>query len=99
MGEKIHSEIVDRKMLLENILLGNSLVDMYAKCGVFERAKKVHEELPSRDIVSWNALISGYTDWGFSCETLNCFEQMQYEGHTPDVVTFTCILKACEPYN
>ena len=75
--------------------LGNSLVDMYAKCGSLVKAHEVHDELCVRDVVSWNALISGYAEHGRSHEAMNCFEQMQNEGFSPDASTFICILKAC----
>ena len=94
-GKQIHVEIMRRKLLEKDMVLGNSLVDMYAKCGILEKTRAVLEELPIRDTVSWNAIISGYADQGQGYEALNCFEQMQYEGLSPSVVTFICTLKAC----
>jgi pentatricopeptide repeat protein len=40
-------------------------------------------------------LISGYLQWGQDQEALNCFEQVESEGLSPDVVTFIGVLKAC----
>ena len=40
--------------------MGGALVDMYAKCGTLHQAQSVQEKLPSRKVVSWNALIAGY---------------------------------------
>ena len=78
-----------------DVVLGTALVDMYVKCGVIAKAQEVLEELLVRDLVSWNSLIGGYTELGRGHEALNCFEQMQSEGLTPDGVTFTHILRAC----
>ena len=68
---------------------------MYTRCGMLSRAQKVLKELPARDVVSWNTLISGYVQHAQTQETFNCLERMESEGFSPDVVTFMCILKAC----
>ena len=94
-GKEIHDEIVHRGLLERNIMLGNALVDMYAKCGMFAKARSVLEELCIRNVVTWNALIAGYVQHGQGHEALNCFEQMQNEGFSPDVVIFICLLMAC----
>ena len=94
-GKHVHSRINGDGLLEQSILLGNALVDMYAKCGMYAKARKAHKELPVRNVVSWNALISGYTQQGQCHEALNCFEEMQGEGFTPHSVTYTCILNAC----
>ena len=48
MGRQIHAEIVNRRFLEGNSVLGTALVDMYAKCGLLPRAEQVFEELPIR---------------------------------------------------
>mgnify|MGYP000594911397 CR=1 FL=1 len=53
------------------------------------------EELPIRNVVLWNTLISGYAQQGKAHEALGCFEKLQNEGLFPNSVTFACILKAC----
>eukprot|EP00250_Pteridium_aquilinum_P022500 c25392_g4_i4 orf=1-273(+) len=68
---------------------------MYAKCGSLSKAQDVLEKLPSRDVVSWSALIAGYAQRGQGEHALNCYERMQREGILPDAVTYACILKAC----
>ena len=94
-GKQIHEEIVNRGLLKQDVMVGTALVDMYAKCGMFVSSQSVLEELLVRNVVSWNALISGYVQQGEYHDALNCFEQMQIEGLSPNVITFTCILKAC----
>jgi pentatricopeptide repeat protein len=94
-GMRIHREIVRRDLVKKNGVLGNALVDMYAKCGMLAKARKVLEELHAKDVVAWNALLAGCIQQEQSQEALSCFQQMQREGITPNGVTFTCILKAC----
>ncbi|EEE63472.1 hypothetical protein OsJ_18286 [Oryza sativa Japonica Group] len=42
----------------------SSLVDMYAKCGRVRDARMIFEAMPSRNVVSWNAMIGGYAMHG-----------------------------------
>ncbi|CAK9206960.1 unnamed protein product [Sphagnum troendelagicum] len=78
-----------------NVFVGNSLIDMYAKCGSLEDALKVFNKMPSRDVVTWNAMIGGYAIHGHGKEALKQFEQMREEGVQPDDTTFVCLLSAC----
>ncbi|KAH7315541.1 hypothetical protein KP509_21G054200 [Ceratopteris richardii] len=94
-GQAIHDEIARRGLLGNDIVLGNVLVDMYAKCGVLEKARKILDELPRRNLISWNTLITGYVEHGKSEQALCCLDKMQFEGLSPDIVTYTSLLKAC----
>ena len=94
-GRQIHNEVASRGLLEKNIVLGNALVYMYAKCGMLAKAKQVLIELPARNIVTWSSLIAGYAQQGQGHEALECFTRMQREGISPNEVTLVCILKAC----
>lgn len=94
-GQAIHSEIERQGLLRTNPAIGNTLVDMYAKFGLIVKAQQVFDSLPVRNLVSWNALMAGYAEHGLGEETVKCFERMQFEGVSPDAVTFVCSLKAC----
>ena len=94
-GTQIHNEIVCSGLLKKDIALGNALVDMYAKCGMLVKSQEVLDELPIRNVISWNALISGYAEQGQGQEALNCFVQMQDEGLKPNETTLLCVLSAC----
>ncbi|KAH7315728.1 hypothetical protein KP509_21G062800 [Ceratopteris richardii] len=94
-GEKLHNVICLEGHLERDIVLGNALVDMYAKCGALVKARQVLKELPVRNTVSWNALITGYVEHGQDEQALICFLQMRHEGASPDAVSFLCALQAC----
>ncbi|KAF2320070.1 hypothetical protein GH714_023073 [Hevea brasiliensis] len=72
----------------------NALIDMYAKCGRIDTARRVFDRMHKRDIVSWNAMIA-YGIHGLGMEALLLFDNMLAEGIEPDDVTFICILSAC----
>jgi pentatricopeptide repeat protein len=60
--------------------VGNSLVDMYAKCGSMEDACKVFNKMSSHNVVSWNAMILGHVKCEQAQKALELFQQMQEEG-------------------
>ncbi|KAI5067689.1 hypothetical protein GOP47_0018217 [Adiantum capillus-veneris] len=97
-GQKLHSQILKKGIEMDNSL-GSSLVDMYSSCGLFERAYEVFNSLSIRDTSAWNALLAGYVEQGHGEDALKCFDQMQVEGITPDLVTFAYCLKACGSVN
>jgi pentatricopeptide repeat protein len=68
---------------------------MYAKCGSIDDAFRVFNELPSRDIVSWNAMLGGYAMHGHAKEAIAHVQQMCEDGLEIDNVTFVSLLSAC----
>jgi pentatricopeptide repeat protein len=95
VGEDIDIEIRKQGLLQNEYALGNALVDTYSKCNAMEKAHEVFKLLPMRDVVSWNALITGYVQNGLGREALECVRQMQEVGVRPDMITYVSILKAC----
>ena len=78
-----------------DVFLGNSLVNMYAKCGIVDTAQQVFNKMPQRDVVSWNMLIAGYAHQRQFEEAVKLLERMVQEGTRPDNYTFVSILNAC----
>ena len=94
-GEYLHDEIERKGFLDKDLVLGNTLIDMYVKCGSLSKAREVFDKLLIRNVVSWNALIEGYVENGHSEKALECFERMSFDGINPDDITLSCCLKAC----
>ncbi|KAI5062550.1 hypothetical protein GOP47_0023089 [Adiantum capillus-veneris] len=94
-GSKLHADIAARGLFGKDVIIGGTLINMYAKCGDLVKAQEVFDNLPEHNIVSWTALIAGYVQQGCGEEALHYFERMKCNGLSPDAVTFTCILKAC----
>jgi pentatricopeptide repeat protein len=49
----------------------NSLVDMYAKCGSMDDAWRVLNKMPSRDVVTWTAVLADVHCTGMVRKLLN----------------------------
>jgi len=77
------------------VFVGNSLVNMDAKCGSMEDAWRVFNKLPMRDVVPWNAMTLAHGKCNQGWKALELFKQMQQEGVPLDSVTFLGVLSAC----
>ena len=93
-GEEIHAEI-ERKGLLEDAFVSNTLVDMYARCGALTKAQQVFNKLRVQDVISWTSLMSGYAQLGDSENVFIIFDRMLGEGISPDKISFLVVLTAC----
>ncbi|XP_057816041.2 pentatricopeptide repeat-containing protein At4g02750 [Cryptomeria japonica] len=81
--------------LQRDVFVGSALVSMYAKCGCIDNAREMFDEVPARDVVSWNAMIAGYAQHGYGIDALNMLEEMQKAGIKPNDATFIGVLTAC----
>lgn len=90
----IHRQLVKSEVQLDVVLV-NTLIAMYAKCGGLQEARQLFERLPERTVASWNAIIGGYAQHGKSQEALKLFQQMHAEGMKPDLISILAVLKAC----
>ncbi|KAG6470542.1 pentatricopeptide repeat-containing protein At1g08070, chloroplastic-like [Zingiber officinale] len=88
-------EYVEANGLKECQNLATALVDMYAKCGEVETARKLFDEMPHPDVVAWSAMISGYTQANRSREALALFHDMQKAIVEPNEVTMVSVLSSC----
>ncbi|XP_054799478.1 pentatricopeptide repeat-containing protein At5g27110 [Prosopis cineraria] len=81
--------------LITDVVVGSSLLSMYAKCNGLEYAIKVFDELPEKDVACWNSVISCYYQSGKFEEALQYFEVMKRCGFAPDSVTITTAISSC----
>ncbi|KAL7126951.1 hypothetical protein ABFS83_14G221400 [Erythranthe nasuta] len=93
LGKQVHgySLRVDDMKTFTN----NSLMAMYAKLGRIEDAKVVFESFGNNDMVSWNTVISAFSQNDRFNEALEYFSFMVDEGLKPDGVTISSVLPAC----
>lgn len=94
MGVWIHNYVRRSRWVLD-VVLGTSLVDMYSKCGRVEDAVKVFDEMPEKNVWTWNSVIGGMAMVKCGDEALMWFLKMEEEGVRPDPVTLVGVLCAC----
>eukprot|EP01018_Ginkgo_biloba_P027654 Gb_41804 [translate_table: standard] len=93
-GKPVHATII-KAGYESDVFAGNALLSMYARCGRIEAAQNMFEELHYQDVVSWNAMITGYDQNGYGEEALKLLCKMQREGMKPNMFTFVSVLSAC----
>ncbi|KAG6495244.1 pentatricopeptide repeat-containing protein At4g21065-like [Zingiber officinale] len=94
LGVEVHN-LVFKAGLHSDLFVSAALVDMYARCGDVENARKVFDKMVKRDMVSWTVMISGYADCGNPEESLILFDRMMEEGVAPDKITTVTVVFAC----
>lgn len=92
--EELHCDIIKQGFDSTQIL-GNSLVDAYAKCGKMEDSLKQFENMKTRDRVTWNSIIASCGHSEKSSLGFSMLSRMRVEGITPDIPTFLSALPLC----
>ena len=92
--QRVHMEITKEGFESEPRVVG-ALLEAYANMGFLREAKATFEEIPERDIICWNALISGYVEHGHGEEALHLIQKMEIECTALDDIILICGLKAC----
>ncbi|GMI85112.1 Organelle transcript processing 72 [Hibiscus trionum] len=98
-GKMLHGCIMKLGFDID-IVVGTALLDMYAKMGELHSAIKIFTSMPNRNIVMYNAMISGFIETGSiskECANEACrlFFEVQRQGLKPSKFTFSSMLKAC----
>ncbi|KAF8697783.1 hypothetical protein HU200_035269 [Digitaria exilis] len=94
MGASVHGYLLRHGSRMD-IVTTTSLVDMYAKNGQFDVARRLFRMMPYRNAVSWSALISGLAQNGHADEALDLFREMQISWLQPDSGALVSALLAC----
>ncbi|KAF8772785.1 hypothetical protein HU200_005371 [Digitaria exilis] len=93
-GKQLHAKILKCGFGFGGSV-GSALSTMYSKCGNLEDGMAVFRSMPDRDVISWNSIISGFSQNGCGNGALDLFEEMKVEGTAPDHITFINVLCAC----
>ncbi|KAF7825419.1 pentatricopeptide repeat-containing protein [Senna tora] len=103
-GKQMHNHVL-KLGFNSDIYVGNTLINMYAVCGNTRNARKIFEESPVLDLVSWNSLLAGYVRMGDVKEARYIYDRM------PERNTIACnsmialfgrtgqVFEACQLFN
>ncbi|EFJ37986.1 hypothetical protein SELMODRAFT_72109, partial [Selaginella moellendorffii] len=72
-----------------------AMVAAFAKGGRLDKAMATANQMPGRDTVSWNALITMLSHYGFGSHAVESFRSMCLEGGFPNQVSYLALLIAC----
>ncbi|XP_059294365.1 pentatricopeptide repeat-containing protein At3g26782, mitochondrial [Lycium ferocissimum] len=80
----------------EDMGVGNTLIDAYAKCGEVDFSRKMFDVMPDKDIISWNSMIAVYAQHGLSAQAMEIFRSLAWDREVDyNAVTLSAVLLAC----
>ncbi|KAM0887641.1 hypothetical protein ACQ4PT_028897 [Festuca glaucescens] len=94
LGKWVH-KIIAKENLELNVYVMTALIDMYVKCGSIAEARCIFNRMDNKNVVSWNAMISGYGLHGQGAEALKLYKDMLDAHLLPTSSTFLSVLYAC----
>ncbi|WMV11003.1 hypothetical protein MTR67_004388 [Solanum verrucosum] len=94
MVKIVHNDVLEMGFG-SDLYICNALIDMYSRMNELGRAREVFDKMPSRDVVSWNSLVSGYSANGYWEEALEAFREGRLSGVAADAFTVSSVLPAC----
>ncbi|KAG5136618.1 hypothetical protein JHK82_021349 [Glycine max] len=80
---------------VQDVYVGTSLIDFYAKRGYVDEARLIFDGLKVKTTVTWTAIIAGYAKLGRSEVSLKLFNQMREGDVYPDRYVISSVLSAC----
>ncbi|CAN8253647.1 unnamed protein product [Cochlearia groenlandica] len=92
-GKKIHSHVV-KVPSFDNIVL-SGLLDMYAKCGEIDSARKVFDSISFRNVVCWSSMMYGYVKNDMYEKGLSLFNAMRKDSVSGNEYTYGTLVTAC----
>ncbi|OVA04074.1 Pentatricopeptide repeat [Macleaya cordata] len=89
-AKRVFDEMSER-----NLVMYNTMISGFFRCGMLEDSKRLFHEMPERDSISWTAMVTGLTENGLGREAVDLFRKMRLEGLPIDQFTFGSVLTAC----
>lgn len=90
VGQQLHVLCL-RKAFNANLTVANSLIDMYCSCANLLDARRLFDEIPERNLVTWNTMIAWYSQ----CNHLMALQLLREMNLQPNCFTLTSITSAC----
>ncbi|PON87212.1 Pentatricopeptide repeat [Trema orientale] len=88
-GKLIHAFIL-RNGLAFNTFLSNRLVELYSKCSNMSYAHQMFDEIPRKDVYSWNAILGAHCKAGNLQDAHELFVKMPER----NIVSWNCVISA-----
>lgn len=94
LGKEVHGQYLKRGGW-RDVVVESALVDLYAKCGCVDFAQRIFLDMSVKNLITWNAMISGFAQNGRGGEAVRLFDQMIKTRIRPDYISFIGVLFAC----
>ncbi|XP_010525835.1 PREDICTED: pentatricopeptide repeat-containing protein At4g31070, mitochondrial [Tarenaya hassleriana] len=94
LGAQIHSVCLKSASDCDTVVT-NSLISMYTKLCNMDSARKVFDEMPQRDTISYCSIVNSYCQGGFLSEALKLLKEMYFHGLVPKPELVAAVLSLC----
>ncbi|GAB4844787.1 hypothetical protein Ancab_038176 [Ancistrocladus abbreviatus] len=98
-GSLVHGKLAHAHMIktafIPSLFLLNNILNMYCKFGELGIAQKLFDKIPKRDTVTWNMLISGYSQMGIYNKAMAMFREARMSGLRLDKYSYSAGLSVC----
>ncbi|XP_031276797.1 pentatricopeptide repeat-containing protein At2g02750-like [Pistacia vera] len=94
-GRILHTHLIKTGFSVD-VYSATALGDMYMKLNLLGDALKAFDEMPQRNLASLNAVISGYSQNGYSREGMRVFKETLLGLFRPNAVTVASVLSGCD---
>ncbi|GFP90069.1 pentatricopeptide repeat-containing protein at3g51320 [Phtheirospermum japonicum] len=99
-GKSVHGHLV-KTFLGSSLIIDTTMIDMYSKCGRVDIARVIFDKMPTKNVVSWNAMVLGHCIHGDPVDGIGLYSEMvdkiisNGNRAEPDEITFIGVLCAC----
>ncbi|CAA0824767.1 Pentatricopeptide repeat-containing protein [Striga hermonthica] len=93
LGREIHEYV--KTQLNFTLIIGNALLDMYAKCGCLDIAMKIFNSMPEKNVICWTSMMSAYVNAGRLNEARALFERTPVR----DLILWTTMINGYVQFN
>ncbi|KAF3675272.1 hypothetical protein FXO38_04829 [Capsicum annuum] len=85
---------------VNDVVVDTGILDVYAKCGWLNYAKRIFRFTSFKNEITWSAMIGAYVTYDYTQEGLEMFEHMRMEDtESPSPVIRATIIRACAKLN
>ncbi|KAJ3683182.1 hypothetical protein LUZ60_013409 [Juncus effusus] len=92
-AREIHGYAI-RTCLFLDVFVGNALIDVSSKCGIMHNASRVFNSMETKDVVSWNSIVTGFAQNGNFEEVFRVFERMRENNIPLNVIAWSAIISS-----
>lgn len=93
LGAQVHGLSL-KTGLCYNVVVGTGLIDMYSKCCSVNDSRRVFNQMPERNVITWTSMVTGYAQNGQSDEAMILAREMLRLGLKPNYVTYNSLLSS-----
>ncbi|XP_062106986.1 pentatricopeptide repeat-containing protein At3g22150, chloroplastic [Humulus lupulus] len=93
LAQEIHAYVIKNLRVIP-LYIQNAIIAMYSRCGSVDISFNIFHEMPERDVVSWNTMVSAFVHNDLDDEALMLVYEMQKQKAMIDSVTVTALLSA-----